>query len=492
MATQSTWGVSNREGRRKETKLEAGLSDCWVFTMSGILWDPSQQPDLVESLSTFATSALALSLALPMFLVDMACCLVLSICSLLSAILTPVLELLGQGGALILAATGMEDSWSGTHTLVSILSIYTAVALFLQASGTRQQNFSKLTAMVTGVLWITIFLSCPAYDTAAHPQVVLLSLAFAFGAMCLRGLFLEHTGYKHNPAETSLDSIAPGYISCIGFEAIGVMVIGAFGYPGLSGGDEPSRYYCLVPFIAMQMIYFKDVAKVDSEAAVTRLNGAATEVKEEVSAKIQEVKEVCGDKVAEVKEKIEAAVEKVVDETPEILEAAAKVEAAGEVAEEKVEELVEAVKETVETVSEIVEAEVEAVKSDPVYKRIMAALSSFCSAVAARISAVLAPIVCLASAIADHLATVPWASLLLLLTTAGSHLLYASAWHQLTDNPLAIALPCLTLLLPFLLGFLESRLPAGLPAYVQELATNPGSLAVAATTYLLVTGGEVA
>merc|ERR1712088_573835 len=470
-------GVSNREGRRKETKLEAGLSACWVFTMSGILWDPSQQPDLVESLSTFATSALALSLALPMFLVDMACCLVLSICSLLSAILTPVLELLGQGGALILAATGMEDSWSGTHTLVSILSIYTAVALFLQASGTRQQNFSKLTAMLTGVLWITIFLSCPAYDTAAHPQVVLLSLAFAFGAMCLRGLFLEHSGYKHNPAETSLDSIAPGYISCVGFEAIGAMVIGAFGYPGLSGEDAPSRYYCLVPFIAMQMVYFKEVAKVDPEAAVARLNGAATEIKEEVSAKIQEVKE-----------KIEAAVEKVVDENPEILEAAAKVEAAGEVAEEKVEELVEAVKETVETVSEIVEAEVEAVKADPLFKRIVAALSSFCSAVVARISAVLAPILNLVSAIGDKLATVPWVSLLLLLSTTGSHLLYAAAWHKLTDNPLAIALPCLTLLLPFLLGLLESRLPANLPAYVKELATNPGSLAVAATTYLLVTG----
>merc|ERR1711936_1200240 len=466
-------GVSNREGRRKETKLEAGLSACWVFTMSGILWDPSQQPDLVESLSTFATSALALSLALPMFLVDMACCLVLSICSLLSAILTPVLELLGQGGALILAATGMEDSWSGTHTLVSILSIYTAVALFLQASGTRQQNFSKLTAMVTGVLWITIFLSCPAYDTAAHPQVVLLSLAFAFGAMCLRGLFLEHSGYKHNPAETSLDSIAPGYISCIGFEAIGVMVIGAFGYPGLSGEDEPSRYYCLVPFIAMQMIYFKDVAKVDPEAAVTRLNGAATEIKEEVSAKIQEVKEVCGDKVAEVKEKIEAAVEKVVDENPELLDAAAKVEAAGEVAEEKVEELVEAV------------------KADPLYKRIMAALSSFCSVVVARLSALLAPVLNLVSAITDRLATVPWTSLLLLLTTTGSHLLYAAAWHKLTDNNLALALPCLTLLLPFLLGILESRLPAHLPAYVKELATNPGSLAVATTTYLLVTGEDV-
>merc|ERR1711881_556417 len=183
-----------------------------------------------------------------------------------------------------------------------------------------------------------------------------------------------------------------------------------------------------------------------------------------------------------------AAVEKVVDENPEILEAAAKVEAAGEVAEEKVEELVEAVKETVEAVSEVVEAEVEAVKADPLFKRIVAALTSFCSAIVARISAVLAPVVNLVSAIADKLATVPWASIVLLLSTTGSQLLYAAAWHKLTDNPLAIALPCLTLLLPFLMGLLESRLPAALPAYVKELATNPGSLAVAATTYLLVTG----
>merc|ERR1711953_52853 len=43
--------------------------------MSGVLWEPSQQPDLVESLSTFANSALTLSLAVPMFLVDVVCCL---------------------------------------------------------------------------------------------------------------------------------------------------------------------------------------------------------------------------------------------------------------------------------------------------------------------------------------------------------------------------------------------------------------------------------
>merc|ERR1712038_952262 len=140
-----------------------------------------------------------------------------------------------------------------------------------------------------------------------------------------------------------------------------------------------------------------------------------------------------------------------------------------------------------ENVSEIVEAEVEAVKADPLYKRIMAALSSFCSVVVARLSAILAPVLNLVSAITDRLATVPWTSLLLLLTTTGAHLLYAAAWHKLTDNNLAIALPCLTLLLPFLLGILESRLPAN----IKEPATNPGSLAVATTTYLLVTGEDV-
>ena len=63
--------------------------------MSGVLWEPSQQPDLVDSLSTFANSALTLSLAIPMFLVDIVCCLVLSLTGLLAAILTPVLEVLG-------------------------------------------------------------------------------------------------------------------------------------------------------------------------------------------------------------------------------------------------------------------------------------------------------------------------------------------------------------------------------------------------------------
>merc|ERR1719242_1189915 len=122
-------------------KLEAGLSACWVFTMSGILWDPSQQPDLVESLSTFATSALALSLALPMFLVDMACCLVLSICSLLSAILTPVLELLGQGGALLVWHPPPRVHPLHLHCCGSLpTGIRNASAEFLQADGNADRR----------------------------------------------------------------------------------------------------------------------------------------------------------------------------------------------------------------------------------------------------------------------------------------------------------------------------------------------------------------
>jgi len=118
--------------------------------MSGILWEPSQQPDLVEALSSFATSALALSLAIPMFVVDLLCSLLISLCSLISTVLAPVLEVLGQGGTMLLAATGLEDTWSANHTLVSILSIYTATALVLQGSGTRLASRSLITERMVG------------------------------------------------------------------------------------------------------------------------------------------------------------------------------------------------------------------------------------------------------------------------------------------------------------------------------------------------------
>lgn len=456
--------------------------------MSGLLWDPSQQPDLMDSLTSFASSSLTLAMALPMCLIDLVCCLLVSAASLVGLVLGPVVEMLGQVGVLAVATLGLEDTWTSNHTMVLGLTLYTLAALFTRLWASPQQNLSKLTSCVAGLLWITIFLSCPTFDTAAHPQAVLLSLALTLGGMCVSGLFLEHSGYKHNPAATDLDATAGGYLTVLSMEAMGVMVIAAFGYPGLSAEDAPSRYYCVLPFIAMQMTYFTSVAKA-TPVEVTA-NGSATHIQDELSSKIQEVKEICGDKVAEVKEKIEAAVEKAVEDNPEVLEAAAKVEAAGEIVEEKVEEIVEAVKETVEAVTEAVDTKVEEVKADPLFKRLMAMLTSLYTAVASRLSALLAPILALVSAVASRLAAVPWAALILLLSTSGSHLLHGAAWHHLTGDSLALALPCLTLGLPLLLDALGAKLPACLPAYVRELAAAPASLAVAGVTYLLATGGS--
>jgi len=458
--------------------------------MSGLLWDPSQQPDLMESMASFASSSLTLAMALPMCLIDLVCCLLVSVAALVGAVVGPVVEMLGQVAVLAVAAMGLEDTWSANHTMVLGLTLYTLAALFTRLWASPQQNLSKLTSCLAGILWITIFLSCPSFGPAAHPQAVLLSLALTLGGLCVSGLFLEHSGYKHNPAATDLDATAGGYLTVLSMEAMGVMVIAAFGYPGLSAEDAPSRYYCILPFIAMQMTYFTSVAKVEAPVEVTA-NGSVTHIQDELSSKIQEVKEICGDKVAEVKEKIEAAVEKVVEENPEVLEAAAKVEAAGEIVEAKVEEIVEAVKETVEAVAEAVDTKVEEVKADPLFKRLMAMLTSLYTAVASRLSALLAPILAVVSAVASRLAAVPWAALLLLLSTSGSHLLHGAAWLHLTGDSLALALPALTLGLPLLLDTLGTKLPACLPAYARELAAVPTSLAVAGVTYLLVTGGGV-
>ena len=71
--------------------------------MSGVLWEPSQQPDLIESLSAFGSSSASLGLALPMFALDLICSIVLYIGSMMGLVLStvglvlaPVIDVLGQ------------------------------------------------------------------------------------------------------------------------------------------------------------------------------------------------------------------------------------------------------------------------------------------------------------------------------------------------------------------------------------------------------------
>ena len=64
--------------------------------MSGVFWEPSQQPDLMESVSAFASSSAALAMALPMFALDLVCSLVLYIGGMVGLVLAPVIDVLGQ------------------------------------------------------------------------------------------------------------------------------------------------------------------------------------------------------------------------------------------------------------------------------------------------------------------------------------------------------------------------------------------------------------
>ena len=71
--------------------------------MSGVFWEPSQQPDLMESVSAFGSSSASLALALPMFTLDLICSLVLYIGStvglvlgMVGLVLAPVIDVLGQ------------------------------------------------------------------------------------------------------------------------------------------------------------------------------------------------------------------------------------------------------------------------------------------------------------------------------------------------------------------------------------------------------------
>ena len=249
----------------------------------------------------------------------------------------------------------------------------------------------------------------------------------------------------------------------------------------------------------MQCIYFTSVVKAEVAPEVTA-NGHVTDIKEGVSPKIEEVKEVCAEKVTEIKEKIEAAAEKVVDENQDAAATVEdKVEEIKHVIEDKVEEIevdvkdkveeiVDAIKETVAAAEDKIEEKVEEVKADPIFQRLLAMLTSLCTAVTSKIMTVLQPVLNLTSAITAKLSTIPWTCLTLTSSTVASHLLHGAAWHHLTGSPLALVIPLFTLLLPAALDKLGPKLPAALPAYIKEV----GGLVLALTTYTLVTGAGLA
>ena len=229
-----------------------------------------------------------------------------------------------------------------------------------------------------------------------------------------------------------------------------LIILAMFGYPTFSATDAVTQYYCLVPLVAVHLLYF-------------------TEVKPEIAADAVDAPHVNGDAVA-VSEVTEVAAPVAKETVLEEAEAETPAEAAPEAAaEDKA-----ADGSAVENISE-------AEKTEALIKRLQGCVTGL----VAKLTGLLSPVTNLVAKVVGTIASLPWTSITLLVSSNLSHVLVMMAWLTLTSNPLAYGLPVLSLGLPMLLS---SRLGDKIPASLGPSLRNVTSLASAGLQYCLLTG----
>ena len=228
-----------------------------------------------------------------------------------------------------------------------------------------------------------------------------------------------------------------------------LIIIAMFGYPTFSATDAVTQYYCLVPLVAVQLLYFTEVKPEIAADAVDapHVNGDAVPVKEvtEVAAPVAK----------------ETVLEEAEAETPEAAPEAATEDKAADGS-------------AVENISE-------AEKTEALIKRLQGCVTGLL----AKLAGLLSPVTNLVTKVVSTIASLPWTSITLLVSSNLSHVLVMMAWLALTSNPLAYGLPVLSLGLPMLLS---SRLGDKIPASLGPSLRNVTSLASAGLQYCLLTG----
>ena len=481
-----------------------------TITMSGIFWEPDNQPDLCEAVSGYTLSTFNLALAIPMAAVDLLCSAVIFIASLNMMVLNPSMDCVKYGVAVLLELFGVE-SWNHNTTIVSLLVAYHLGVVFTSNNGTGsffQKSFSRLNFYIISIIWLISFISFPVFENAVLSQVALLSVALQVAENGIKFLFLEYNNFAREPKENSMDGIASGILKCVRMEVFAALIIAAFGYPTFSSEDDVTQYFCVVPLLALQMIYFTSVKQTESPDSPTPLphsNGAAVVVKEspvretilESELKVQEVKEnIIGEIVSEenVEEgkpdetPIEDETTKE-DDTPDVddtpkegiaseITAAVNTAAVADVVQDKVEESKEIVEEIVE---EITEEVAQIIKEAALFKRIQTAISNLLNVVQTPVLKVTNPVFILISKFLATIVSLPWVAILLFTFSNSSHFLWSFAWLHLTGNPLAYSLPVFSLLLPLLLP----KLPM-LPPQARHVTGEICNLAMAGVQYSLI------
>ena len=230
-----------------------------------------------------------------------------------------------------------------------------------------------------------------------------------------------------------------------------LIILAMFGYPTFSSSDAVTQYYCLVPLVAVHLLYF-------------------TEVKPEVAADAEDAPHVNGDAVPvkEVTEVTEVAAPVAKETVLENGEAEAPA-AVGEAAPEAAAEDKAGDGSAVENISE-------AEKTEALIKRLQGCVTGLL----AKLTGLVSPVTNLISKVLSTICSLPWTSITLLVTSNLSHVLVMMAWLALTSNPLAYGLPVLSLGLPLLFSRLGDKIPASLQTV--------NSLAIAGLQCCLLTG----
>jgi len=293
-------------------------------------------------------------------------------------------------------------------------------------------------------LWLLGCLAVTA-DSALYPRLVSVALAFQMGSFSIEILFKEFNSYSANTRANALNGIGAGLGKILDLESMALMILAMFGYPTFSATDAVTQYYCLVPLVAVQLLYFTEVKPEVAVDAVDapHANGDAVPVKEvtEVAAPITE----------------ETALEDGETEAPA---AAPEVSIEDKAADGS----------AVENISE-------AEQTEALIKRLQGCVTGLC----AKLTGLLSPVTGLVTKVLSTILSLPWTSITLLVTSNLSHVLAMMAWLALTSNPLAYGLPVLSLGLPKLLS---SRLGDKIPASLRSVT----SLASAGLQYSLLTG----
>jgi hypothetical protein len=432
--------------------------------MSGIFWEQDRQPNLCEAASGFTFSTLNLLVAIPMVLVDLLVSSLLYVWALLLSILLPLAETTSSGLLVLAELAGITELPALTDLVTPGLAVVLLASVYREhrQGSSCHQLAGKYSLAASGLLWLAALHAAVGFAVA--PRLTVVSLALS-GASFLPGFFVAMTA-NFRPAALAASSLleaASGLANLLMMEAALVVAVAAFGYPELLGGQaapgeggELAQYLCAVPFCACVLVYTTLTQPQQPPRGEDQSDGAPTMNGSAVGAALEEAKsseeppatdapepaptEEAGETAAPVEDQCENAADESVGAIDDNPPAAADPPADDVTAEP-------APDQPVNENAEPEKAPVDEVKENILLAKIKSRLSCVAGGLYGRLLALIGLVTGWLSA----LAALPWLTISLALTVAGSHLLSAAAWNVLAGSQLAFALPVVTLVLPLTL-----------------------------------------